>query len=293
MVYSSPNPGNTVGQQAGDALLEAWVNLIFNLPPLTSSLSIRSVCLVGLDAAFAEPALDVSEALTDSLSDAHPHLYECMQRGGTSVVGALLADAFSKLHSLELRRCNIGPDQLAPLLSSAALKCLKLTGGTQLGSTPKDSLRALCDLLSKGSIDHLEVVDSLWGAGASPMQLWPPSLPRSPPSQCQLLRHIKLHNCGSLHDLVPLLHLMPNLTHLEVSHHPDMSQWCLAAPLQRLLPGMPHLRTLLLPNSSGNFGLLDLAPIKAGGSLRHVQVGAIKAACQVNSSQPAVRELCV
>jgi hypothetical protein len=77
-----------------------------------------------------ETALDMSEALADSLPDAHPLLHECKQRGGTSIVGALLADASPKLHSLELWRCKISPDELAPLLATAPLKCRKLTEGT-------------------------------------------------------------------------------------------------------------------------------------------------------------------
>jgi hypothetical protein len=278
MVYSSPSPGNTVGQQE---LLQGWADLVFYLAPLMSSLSIHSVCLTGLLTAIPGPALDMSQALADSQPDAHPHLHECMQRGGTNVMGALLADAFPKLHSLELRRCNISPNHLAPLLSSAPLKCLKLLWGTQLGSPPTGSMQAFCNLLSKGSINHLEVVDSLWGAVAPSKELRPPSLPRSPPSQLQLLRHIKLHNCGPLERLVPLLRLMPNLTHLEVSHHPIMDEWVLAYSLQTLLPSMSHLRTLLLPNSSG--GPLDLARLKAAGSLRHVEVGTA-AVCSMSTS---------
>jgi hypothetical protein len=280
-VYMSPSPGDAAGPPAGHEFLQAWANLIFHLTPATSSLSIPSVCLLGLSAAMPGPALDMSEAmaLADSLPDAHPRLHECLQQGGTSVVGALLADAFPKLHTLELRTCHISPDHLAPLVSTAPLTCLKLTQRTRLGSPPKGSLQALCGILSKGSIDHLEVEDSLWGAVEPSNQLWPPSLPRSPPSQLQLLRHVKLHNCGSLERLVPLLRLMPNLTHLEVSHHPFMDQQCLGYPLKQLLPSMPHLRTLLLPNSSG-YGLLDLSLLKAGGSLRHVEVGTSAAACQ-------------
>jgi hypothetical protein len=93
-------------------------------------------------------------------------------------------------------------------------------------------------------------------------------------------RHVRLHNCGPLGRLVPLHCCMPGLTHLAASHHPDMDQWHLGCPLGKLLPAMPRLRTLLLPNSSG-YGLLDLSLLnKAAGSLRHVEVGASEAACQ-------------
>jgi hypothetical protein len=43
---------------------------------------------------------------------------------------------------------------------------------------------------------------------------------------------------------------MPSLTHLEVSHAPGMGAGILQEPLRQMLPDMPHLKTLLLPNSS-------------------------------------------
>jgi hypothetical protein len=63
---------------------------------------------------------------------------------------------------------------------------------------------------------------------------------------------------------------MPNLTHLEVSHALGMEAGILQGPLRQLLPDMPHLKTLLLPNSSYH-GPFPSALLKAMG-LHHVEV---------------------
>jgi hypothetical protein len=70
---------------------------------------------------------------------------------------------------------------------------------------------------------------------------------------------------------VPLLQLMPSLTHLEVSHGPHMDAGLMLYALSRLLPGMPRLRTLLLPDSSYQ-GIFPPALLKAG-SLQRIKLG--------------------
>jgi hypothetical protein len=267
--------------------LQAWAYCLHYLAPLASGLGIPSVCLTGL----AGMSLDIPDALPvpESLADYHPHVLSSIQRNEPITLGALLEDAFQELHSLELRGCDISPSHLAPLLSTAPVKDLQLTWGTQLGTSPEESLPALLNLLSNGSIEHLEVVDSLWGerlqlleqhlsshlASERPVTDQDMLLTRilgPPPSSNQVhsLTHLQLHNCGPLQSLVPLLRLMPSLTHLEVSHRADLDVGVLQEPLERLLPGMPRLRTLLLPDSSYD-GLFPPALLMAG-SLRHVEV---------------------
>jgi hypothetical protein len=271
--------GNISNPPGEHEVLLAWVHFLFLVAPVTAGLALASMCLEGLKAARALSDSAVPPEFSEAAEVAaeHPGRYPrflgFVQQGrGSSIVGALLADAFKHLRSLELRSCNISVGQLEPLLSVAPVTTLKLTGGTQLGSTPEDSLQALFAVLSKGSIDHLEVEDSLWGIrAAAPQKLHPPRLPPSPPYQLQALAHIRLHNCGPLHSLVPLLRLMPSLTHLEVSHDLRMNAGLMEYALSRLLPDMPRLRTLLLPDSSYR-GLFPPALLKSG-SLQRIEVG--------------------
>jgi hypothetical protein len=271
-------------------LLQAWAYLLFWFAVFSTHLPLHSVELSGLQAAELASA---AEALPLDLENwqevvervQFQHFQPALQQGDSSVLGALLADAFPDLTTLELRGCDIAPSQLAPLLSTAPIKALKLTEGTQLGTSSGDSIQALLSLLSQTRISHLEVGRSLWGppsADASqPRQPVPPSIQDRAVGHLRYLRSVKLEGCGALDGLVPLLNLMPSLTHLDVqAGGGGCAPEPVNTPLRQLFGRMPHLKTLLLPltNYHGALpsALLEskhLEVLQVNNALRGVGVG--------------------
>jgi hypothetical protein len=284
-----PLPAMQGQPDADHRLLASWIYTLLFLTNM-SGLGLRSVSLLGLKAtALADAPASSSSTLELSAAvgfaegmpaQCCPHFMSAVQQGNSqllTLLGALLADAFPHLTSLELNNCNISAPQLEPLLSTAPVKALKLMGGTQLGSTDTStSLRALLTLLPNSSIDHLEVCSSLWGGQVPGGSQQHPPAPRpsippgDPPAQLQKLRHVVFKGCGQLHHLLPLLGLMPNLTHLKVEDDRFRVRGLTPKLLRHLLPGMPHLRTLLLPSSFIE-GVFPAAVLKAQ-SLEHFEV---------------------
>jgi hypothetical protein len=269
-LHAAVVPDSQVQDQPGadQQLLTSWVIILVSLT-ITSKLGLHALRVQGLKAATTSGQAGVGLP-PEAVEMAHqwpercPQFSSVVQKQGyrlLDTLGALMADAFPDLTTLELVDCNIPAVQLQPLLSTAPVKCLKLTGGTQLGSTDgSQSLHALLRLLSSTSIEHLEVVNSLGGCQ-------PPSLPFGGlPAELSNLKRVVFQGCGPLHRLVPLLRLMPSLTHLEVRDESGLTSklW------RQLLPGMPHLKTLVLPTSSID-NIFPAAVLEAR-SLDHLQV---------------------
>jgi hypothetical protein len=247
---------------------QAWAELLFCLLPYFSRLQLLSLQLIGFKAAGLGPALgsalaEMSGGYLQWEMDAEPrYLRWAEQQDWHSMVAGLLQETFPELRTLELTGCDILPAHLAPLLSSAPVSCLKLTAGTQLGSSsdPSKGLQGLLSLLSECSgIHHLEVDDSLWGA-AGPQRSHLQALSKHP--QLHHIKHVRLHSCGPLHSLEPLLRSMPSLTYLLVDERGSVASHPIEGPLSRLLPGMPHLKTLLLPGTTYN-GIFPMAVLEA------------------------------
>jgi hypothetical protein len=272
----------TVGPGEEQHVRQAWATLLFCLLPCFSQqLQLHNLQLVDFKAADLGPAL--GSALTEMAGeyiqwdmDAEPHYFRwAEQQDWDSMVAGLLQETFPALRTLELEGCDICSCQLAPLLSSAPVSTLKLTGGTQLGgsSDPSKALQGLLSLLSEcSSIHHLEVDDSLWGA-AGPQHSHLRALSKHP--QLHHIKHVSLRSCGTLHSLEPLLALMPSLTHLEVSDKGPVASHPIEGPLSRVLPGMPHLKTLLLPDTMYH-GILPPAVLEST-SMERLQVCGLRA----------------
>jgi hypothetical protein len=176
-----------------------------------------------------------------------------------AVLGAVLAEAFPDLHTLELKECDIATSLLEPLVSTAPLKSLRLCACTQLRSFTDAAypLEVLATLLSHSAIDHLQVEHSLREPGVETLP--PLRTAGKLLAQARSVRHAVFNGCGHLHALWPLLRSMPSLTHLEVR---DQGSKLDPRLLEQLLQGLPQLRTLLLPGSRLE-GAFPVAILKA------------------------------
>jgi hypothetical protein len=153
-----PSLGSEEEADMRHQLLLSWIYALLFLTQI-SHLGLHRLCLeelstAGLSDSTADsfPA-DFHDAIT--LAEASPqrcrHFLTAVQhesRNLLTVQGAVLADAFPDLHTLELEQCDIDTSLLCPLLSTAPLKSLQLCDSTQLHRTAtSDSLQALLDAL--------------------------------------------------------------------------------------------------------------------------------------------------
>jgi hypothetical protein len=274
-----PRPHHTVSEQE---VLQSWAYLLFWFAPFAHDLILHNLELHGLHAAKLVASAEVLPLELSGWMDTAQrnqqhfnHFLSCLQKGGSNVLGALLADAFPALHSLHLNACDMAPFQLAPLLSTAPVNTLRLTGGTQLGDSSHESIQELVNLLSQSSIHRLEVVGSLWGSTGAGKENGdedgdhhelilpvPPSLSAPPLALLHNLTHVKLKGCGLLHALILLLSQMPSLTHLEMHTGAGSEPVPLNNSLKQLFRSMPHLRSLLLPGAEYH-GALPSALLEA------------------------------